>query len=224
VLRETATIVLASLVANTAALCAFGLGRLIRPDLTFDFGRLVREGQGFLRHGLMDVVWWSAALLALACAVAFVAAVPVRPIGALGRLLRLNRMAGPAGWLERVAAKPIEAKSAWTYAATTKQPDNTCAWIGLELIDDTFVEGVLSSHNPQVTDDSDRSLVLGAPLRIRRHGESLPGFLDADRVVVAAQQIRYMTVSFVTNPVSKEAVSRPESNNSSERRGACEFW
>ncbi len=164
-IRETATIVLVSLTANTAALCAFGLARLIRPQMTFDVGNVIREGRGYLRHGLMEVIWWSVGLLALACAMAFVAAVPVRPICAMGRWFHVDRFAPSAAWFGRAKAKAIEPMSGWTYAVEKNAPANSYTWVGLELTDDTLVEGVLASHNPQVTEDTDRSLVLGAPLR-----------------------------------------------------------
>ena len=74
VLRETASVALASVLFNAAAVITVAALRAVAPGLTPDTGRLVREGLPYLRTHYAAIAWWSAGALCLACLLAFVGA------------------------------------------------------------------------------------------------------------------------------------------------------
>lgn len=77
-LRETASIVSASLVTYGFVLVAFGIARWRWPDLTPDVGAVIKDAETYFEGHYLQVTFWSVALLAAACGLAAVLAVPPR--------------------------------------------------------------------------------------------------------------------------------------------------
>jgi hypothetical protein len=173
-LRETAIIGLGSVLFNLGALSVFALIRAFHPGGTPDVGALIRDSSEYLKIHYLNVSIWGLGLLAGACAAAFF-------VGA--KAAKRSRGAGR-----------IDPLSGWTNAFTVYP----ASWVkvGCELTDDTFIEAWLRSFSPDVEETADRSLVLSAPAKVRRGGEEELEDWDVGTIVIAAGQIRFLTVGY----------------------------
>jgi len=75
-LRETATVLSASLITNSIVLAAFAVLRSTRPGDTPDVAAIIWEPRSYLQSHYVEVGLWSMALLAAATGLAAVLAVP----------------------------------------------------------------------------------------------------------------------------------------------------
>lgn len=195
VLRETAGIVLASLVSNCVVLALFGVVRAVTVDHTPDVGKLVSEPGRYISDDLGYVSIWVASLLGLSTALAALAAVPPSPIITAWR--RLPDWLQPA-WLESLG-NPIIYRSAWDQLRSLTPSDGNGAfevWLLCELHDGTILTGELYSLNPDVEEDADRELVLVAPIE-RRPPDGEVSMLDVGMVSISSAYLKYVAWSYV---------------------------
>ncbi|WP_329165389.1 DUF6338 family protein [Streptomyces sp. NBC_01717] len=175
--RETTRVVLASLALDGIALAVFAVIRTAAPGLTPDTGRLVREGWGYVRDDYGRLTLWSCALLVAAAGAALAAA----------RLLPR----GPG---------PLSVESSWwllfgRYPALTGAK---CTYVGCELVDGSYLAGVLKHFAHQAEETGDRELALVAPLEYRPHpGVPSRPLTDHQLVSVSARQIKFLTVTYL---------------------------
>lgn len=195
VLRETSVVITASLATLTASLVAFGLLRIAFPGRAPDVGRYIRDGSDYAETHYLQAMVWGAAILVLACLLAWCVAIPpafvVNPAGSLPRIgLRL------AEWLERRrGGGPISQVSGWTMALN-RHPE-TQQWLDVVLVDGTSVHGMRGSHSTQIEETADRDLILAAPLSLRPPGGTWLDLPFAGTIVVSAARISYFTVQYV---------------------------
>jgi hypothetical protein len=193
-LRETGQILFASLVCDAAVLGLLALFRALAPGLTPDVGAFVRGGGVFGRTHHRDLLAWGVPALGAACVLAAMVAVPPKFVGALAAALRSTE--SPLRQeIDRRQRPRIVAESGWS-AAFLAHPDRVPC-LGVTLQDDTYLFGRLFSWNPEIEETADRSLVLAGPVVIRSPGASATEALDADTVVISADQIRLVTVSYL---------------------------
>ncbi|WP_327240672.1 DUF6338 family protein [Streptomyces sp. NBC_01318] len=175
--RETTRVVLASLAFDGIVLAVFALIRTAAPGLTPDTGRLVREGWAYVRDDYARLTLWSCALLVAAAGAALAAA----------RLLPR----GPG---------PLSVESSWwllfgRYPAFTGAK---CTYVGCELVDGSYLAGVLKHFAHQAEETGDRELALVAPLEYRSHpGTPSRRLTDHQLVSVSARQIKFLTVTYL---------------------------
>ncbi|MCM1938456.1 DUF6338 family protein [Streptomyces sp. G3] len=175
--RETTRVVLASLAFDGIVLAVFALIRTASPGLTPDTGRLVREGWAYARDDYGRLTLWSCALLAAAACVALAAA----------RLLPR----GPG---------PLSVESSW-WLLFDRYPalvGAKCTYVGCELVDGSYLAGVLKHFAHQAEETSDRELALAAPLEYRSHPGAPSRRLTGHQLVsVSAGQIKFLTVTYL---------------------------
>ena len=198
-LRETGIVVMVSLACNVAVLGLLAIVGLIvsSADGLAELSPFLSEPGSYTSKHPGRVFVWSVALVSMSCVFAHVAAEPPVLVKRMAVRLRADRLRLLGQWLERDGPQPIAYISGWSKAFHADAPAGAFTLVGLELTDDTYIEGPLLSFNPQIGEDNDRSIVLCAPLRIRRAGKDVLVPLDVHRIVIAAGTVRFMTVSFV---------------------------
>ncbi|MFB6752503.1 DUF6338 family protein [Streptomyces sp. NPDC056353] len=201
--RETTRVVLASLAFDGIVLAVFALIRTASPGLTPDTGRLVREGWAYARDDYGRLTLWSCALLAAAACVALAAA----------RLLPR----GPG---------PLSVESSW-WLLFDRYPalvGAKCTYVGCELVDGSYLAGVLKHFAHQAEETSDRELALAAPLEYRSHPGAPSRRLTGHQLVsVSAGQIKFLTVTYldhVPQPGNAPATG-PEGGDPAQRGPAA---
>src|SRR5215472_17558394 len=105
--RETAAVVVTSVISEIAVLILFALARSFWPSVTPDVGKLVRGGSAYLRANYREFAIWGIGLLALAVVLAYAASTPVgRKAAASVPFLFAKEQGGSAWWqLFRVQVK-----------------------------------------------------------------------------------------------------------------------
>lgn len=188
VLRETATIVLASLACNTTSGALFALIRHCGWIDTPSPSKLLTEGKTYFAENLGLVSGWALALFLFALAVAVLAA------GVLNRPRVQSELAKRTKWL----VPGVTMNSAWWKLLKDEEPESyrrlTCT-----LDDKTVIEGWLTSLNPSANETADRELTLSAPLRITRP-ESEPERIKHGSIAISANRIQHLYVSYWDNP------------------------
>lgn len=186
-LQEMAELAVLSVACNIAVLALLGLLRGVAPGLTPDLGRLAGNGSDYLREEYAMVSWWGIALLGGSCGLA---SLFVPPRWLIRVLLARARA--------RIRTRPtIEQGSAWSRLFFL-EPE-CFVYLQCELDDGTLLAGTLFSFSPQIEESADRELVLSAP-EIRREGDVGLQPLDASAVSIASRTIRYMAVTYLTQP------------------------
>lgn len=198
-LRETGQILFASLASDAIVIGLLALVRAAAPGLTPDVGAFVRGGGAFGRTHYRELLAWGIPSLGAACALAALAAVPPRFVDGLAGLLRFDPGSPLRQEIGRRQRPRIVAESGWS-AAFLAHPDRVPC-VGVTLQDDTYLFGGLFSWNPEIEETADRSLILAGPVVVRPPGDSETQPLDADAVVVSAEQIRFVTVSYLPDPL-----------------------
>ncbi|MGH7541938.1 MAG: DUF6338 family protein [Gemmatimonadota bacterium] len=94
----------------------------------------------------------------------------------------------------------IISESAWSAAFFLHE--DRVPHIGVTLQDGTYLFGRLFRFNPQIEETSDRSVVLASPISTRRATDDDLVSLDADTLVVSADQVQYMTVTYLPEALS----------------------
>ena len=195
-LREAANAIGAGVVCDAIVVSVLGLARAQWPDATPNFGALVRGGTPYLERHYVSFGWWGVGSVVLGCVIAAMGAVVwvgVRE-STLGKTFtRSLRRFGPK----------IRNESGW--AASFKRHPETDVFVGIELLDGSYVYGALDSYSPQGDETSDRSIVLAEPIDMRRPWMPSPDRLDARTFVIAADQIRFITTYYLPPPVEAEA-------------------
>jgi len=194
-LRETASIVSASLFSNLVVLAVFGILRASWPAATPDVGAIVRDPAVYFRAHYVEVTVWSAALLMVAIGVAAIAAVP--PAWSESVAARTNVWPAPAlrAAVARRRRSSIAPESGWG-RAFHRHPDRV-VHLGLRLRDGTYLYGRLLEFNAQIEESDDRSLQLAGPVEIRTPSADSTAPLDADAVLVGASEIKTITVHYL---------------------------
>jgi len=195
VLRETAAVVSASLLANTVALSFFGLIRMVWPSGTPDAGAIVRTPSVYFRDHYIEVAAWGVGLLCASVAIAALVAVP--PAWAERALDRRKLWPAPALRIAiaRRRRASIAPESGWG-SAFHRYPERH-VHLGLRLVDGTYLYGRLLTFNPQMEEDNDRSLQLVAPIEIRTPSADDVVAMDADVLVVSASEIKTVAVHYL---------------------------
>ncbi len=194
-LRETGQILFTSLVCDAVVVGVLGVARGFAPGRTPDVGALVRDGGAFGRVHYVELLAWGIVSLAGACALAALAAAPPSWVGKLVGLIRPDLESPARQEIARRQRPRITSESAWS-AAFLLYPERV-PHLGVTLLDGTYLFGRLLSSNPQVDETADRSLILAAPVSIRCEVDEDPRPLDADTVVISAEQIRYIAVTYL---------------------------
>ena len=77
--------------------------------------------------------------------------------------------------------------------ALGRRPKGTAPWVGLQLRDGPFVEGVLHSLSLGQENQDERDISLTRPIRVTDDGEQAR-YVEIDRLIVPAREIRYISV------------------------------
>jgi hypothetical protein len=77
--------------------------------------------------------------------------------------------------------------------ALGRRPERTAPWVGLQLRDGPFVEGVLHSLSFGHEDQDERDIALGRPIRVTDDGGPARD-VEIDRVIVPGREILYISV------------------------------
>ena len=207
-LRETGQILFASLICDAVILALLALLRALAPGLTPDVGAFVRGDGNFWRTHYREPLVWGVPALGAACALAAMVAVPPRFVGTLASALGSTEspLRQEIGRRQRPR---IVAESGWS-TAFLAHPDRVPC-LGVTLQDDTYLFGRLFSWNPEIEETADRALVLAGPIVIRSPGGMATQALDADAVVISADQIRLVTVSYLPDVLAAIPVHAGES-------------
>ncbi|MFB6753114.1 DUF6338 family protein [Streptomyces sp. NPDC056353] len=197
--RETAEILLVSVIANMAALLLLSVCRVLLPGHTPDVGEIVRGSGDYVRSHYRLLALWAGGLLAASTLLAFLAAD--------GRLLN-----AAARSLRRPRRTPSDAfASAW-WSLFQEEHDGP-VHVGCHLDDGSYVAGMLRSFNRDSNDTADRELTLTGPITYRAPGSTQAQILDGvGAAAVSARRITLMTVGFLAGA---EPTPVPEPTNTS---------
>lgn len=192
VLRETACIVLASVLSNAVAGALFAIARSLAPKYTPRPSELVKGGKTYVADHLGLVAMWSLVFFAVALTMAVVAAgILNRP-----RVMQSIRAWRITKWLVPEAGVTMD--SAWWKLLKVELPTAyrrlTCT-----LDDGTVIEGWLLSFNPAASESSDRELALSAPLSITKPGAE-PRTESYGSIVISAGRLQHFVVDYFGRP------------------------
>ena len=193
-LRETATVVSASLLFNVISGGAFAAVRTLWPGVTPDMGMFIRAPLPYFQEHYASVLLWAGAVFAVSVGLAALWGVPPRWSHTLVEMVAnlTPRWQGPLrDWSARRRNRIIF-KSDWSYAF--EDHPGHCVYVGLRLQDGTYLYGPLMAFNPRFEENNERGLILGRPIRIRTpSAEDLEDY-DADALVVSAGHIKTVSV------------------------------
>lgn len=175
-LRETVSIVVASVACELVVLLVFAVIRITWPHATPDVGKIVRGEPYFKTHYAL-IATWGVLLLGTATALAYASTRP-----ALRR--RFTRVDYP---------HPSTA-SAWWIVFEKWKPRSVGAEVRVAcyLDDGSYVAGRVKTFNNAAEDTADRDLVLLAPIEYRHAPTAAVKTLDAGAVVISARRIQFM--------------------------------
>ena len=197
-LRETATVLSASLITNSIVLAVFAVFRSIRPGDTPDVGAIIREPRTYLQNHYVEVTLWSLALLAAAAGLAAVLAVP--PAWSHKLASRIKVWPSPIAEefiTNRRSRAPIRPESGWVTAF--HEHEDRMVYVGLRLKDGTYLDGPLRFFSSQIEESGRRDIQLGRPVRIRTPSadkHELESW-DVDAVIVSAAEIKTISVHYL---------------------------
>jgi hypothetical protein len=184
-LRETATIVVASVLALSAASGVFAALRMAFARHTPDVGKLVTH----TRYRYIDAHYaylatWAIGILLLASAIAFATA-----NFDLAQKLQ-DRFGDPKGG---------KGESAWWTLFEVKVGDarTRSRYLTCRLSNEAEIEGVLSSYSHALDEDDNRSLVIVGPYFIREDGAERK--VDTGAITVSARDIIWLRVQYLTD-------------------------
>ena len=207
-LRETGRIVSVSLLANGLVLGVFGGIRSLWPTATPDVGAFVRDPGAYFRENYLEIVVWGAGLLLVSVITA--ASLAVLTTWSERLLARVERQPGP--WFYSKIARRrrtrIAQESGWG-TAFLRHPERT-VYLTLRLVDGTLLYGPLREFNSQIEESDDRSLQLAGPIEMRTPSGNELTSVDADTVIVSADQIKTIFVHYLPG---EESVSNARSTD-----------
>ena len=192
-LRETATIVSASLLVDGFVLAVFAAVRYLCPDITPDIGSLIREPHAYFQNHYEQILLWSVLLFALATGLAATAAVP--PSWSQ-KLVSLFSASLAESMEKRRSRNPIRPESGWVTAFHEGGSDHR-VFLGLRLKDGTYLHGPLSYFSTQIAENDERSIQLERPVQIRTPSADDLVVLEANAVIVSASEIKTISVHHV---------------------------
>jgi Family of unknown function (DUF6338) len=185
-LRETTTIVLASVTCELLVAGLLAVARVVWPAGTPDVGALVRDPASAVRAGYASLTLWAVGLVASASLVALVAAAVNLPARIGGLVRRMRWLA----WLVVPPTEGITPSAVWWNLLYARYPAAS-VHVGCVLDDGSYVDGWLSEFDPSPVASPDRELVLATPIRYRPPGADagyqLPG-QDDELIVQSANR------------------------------------
>lgn len=191
-LRETATIVLASLGCDTVVVVLFAAARWLSPANTIDPTALVTAGRAYVVAHMALTAVWSLTLFGTAVLAAVVlAGLLNRP--AIWSTMKHCRL---VTWI--IPAGGNQPESAW-WKLLKEQNPKAYRLLTVTLEDWTVVRGWLLSHNSSTNESTDRELALAAPLSITRPDGRVS--IEAyGAMTIHASRILFIHVDYRTNP------------------------
>nr|WP_270890033.1 DUF6338 family protein [Streptomyces sp. DHE17-7] len=85
-----------------------------------------------------------------------------------------------------------------SFGPTRTGPGAECAYVGCELVDGSYLAGVLKHFAHQAEETGDRELALAPPLQYRPHAGAPARPLTGHQLVsVSARQIKFLTVTYL---------------------------
>jgi hypothetical protein len=158
--RETVTILIVSACCNGVALALFLLVRVLFPGATLDVGAIIRGEPSYFTNNYRIVLGYSIAVYSAALIVAFGASHPA---------IRASKVWQARPVRALIGESVLDGRSAWTRLFDADKAEIVRA--ACELDDGSWVDGWVYSWNAQPEEDSDRTLTLYAPIRVRPAGE-----------------------------------------------------
>lgn len=180
-LRETAQFASASVACDAVALLLFAAARFAFPTATPDIGLLVETGTEYVKSEYRLVATWAGIFLLVASAIGF---------------------AG-ARWLPALRGEIVRHSAWWAAFLDDRRadPDSTDVYVGLELLDGSFIGGYLLRFSVDVDETEDREITLEGPIDYQAAGRDAPEELENVNVaMISARRIRYMTVTYLPKP------------------------
>lgn len=185
--RETGAVIFCSALTELASLALFAIARGVKPALTPDVGRLIREGSSFAKMHYAELAWWASSLLALSCIFAALAAT-------------------------FIGGRPhSSATSAWWVMFEKWYPGENPI-VGCILEDGSYIEGRQASFNVSSDDSPDRDLVLIEPLKYRAPGATEMNSFPWGAVCISARRIVTMLVSYPPVPEQEGEAVAPQAS------------
>ena len=188
VLRETASVALASLLCDLVALAvyvpvsAMSGGRL--PSLR----ELVEDGESLWAEDRVTVLITALCLLLGACLVALTLSGLVNNTSGF-RALKVRK---PISWV--LPAKGARTESAW-WGVLHREHPHLYRRVTCYLQDGTRVRGWLKTFNPAVDETEDREMILAAPIRVTS-SNGAHRRIDTGYITVSARQIQFLHVDY----------------------------
>jgi hypothetical protein len=174
--RETASVVVASVLADAVALGLFAALHAVAPKWTPDVDALVDRTSAYAHQHYGQLVAWGMGLLLVAVALALLA----------------------AGFRPRRREHDSRV-SAWTLTFTERP--GARIHIGCLLDDGSYLTGKLHTFSRSASDGPDRELTLSGPIGYRgASGKPFVTLPDVHVAVVSARRLQLLTVTYVENP------------------------
>lgn len=182
---ETTQLVAVSLAVNSVILAAFGAARLNQTvnDHTPDVRAILTAPRAYIvtvdDNRLMYVAGWAAALLCLACLLAF----------ALGRRL------GPLKAIDGLFVPAVATVPMWWNVFRDCAPSGTVVFVGLQLQDGGYALGRLDWFSTEPEESADRDIVIAPPITLLDPAGE-PIATSAERLIYSARDIRRIDVTY----------------------------
>ncbi len=203
-LREALRIIVVSVASLTITGLLLAIVRWFFPERTLNFRGLVREPLVFFREHHVHSIWWALGSIVVAtlaaCALAEI------QIWLMRRALQSKKSFG--GLFGRAA---ISDTSAWRRTFVERRPDNTEEiFVGLQMVDKSYISGFLDSFNPQAMENEQRELTLRNSEVLTSSGERQP--LNHMTVVSAKAMVRMDVTYLSKDGVAAELADRASRN------------
>jgi hypothetical protein len=191
--RETAALVLVGVACNLVVAIGFTLLRWVLPGHTPDVGSFVRNPAQYFKANFSYAVYWSLALVGLACVVAIWFGTRQ------GLLLPGLHLRRPYLTWRQVPLGMIRFESTWYHFFHYDQ--KSFIYCGCHLEDGSWVGGFLKWYSTEVEETGDRELALTYP-RYRAPGSKKIADLTG-MVIVSARRLTMLEVSYLTDAGAK---------------------
>jgi hypothetical protein len=188
--RESASVILGSILSLGISLSVFSIFRSIFPKHTPDIGALVRTPKLYIDAHYAYLAWWGVAILATACIISVIAPHVFRWWSEQDLRSKLP------DWASKHigSGQDIKLVPAW-WEVFEANPDKSRRVV-CKLEDGSHVEGVLHTYSHASNETGDRDFVLGAPLIIRDpDGDALKE--DVGGLVISAKRLMYLYVDYI---------------------------
>jgi hypothetical protein len=184
--RESISIAAVSVLCNGAALVLFAMARILLPSVTPDVGAIVRQ-EPYFAANYQRVATAAIVVYVVAFLIAFVVSHPKVRDADIWRIERVRKLIG---------VPVLDSRSAWSRLFDVEKDDIVRA--GCELDDGSWIDGWVLDWNAQPEEDSDRTLTLHEPIRVRAKGRDCAQLLTGVHfVVIANDRIVRLDVTLV---------------------------